>query len=98
MSTRLPIEGELTVFAVHAIKDRILAALAEGEDLEVDLADVCEVDGAGIQLLLAARREAGLRGVGFEVCTPSAVMADTLALCDLTDVLGSASKPGKAQA
>lgn len=89
MSTRLPIEGELTVFAVHALKDRILAALAEGEDVDVDLAGVCEVDGAGIQLLLAARREAGMRGLHFHVQAASAAVADTLAMCALTHTLGA---------
>jgi anti-anti-sigma factor len=62
MSAPLNIEGELTVFAVHALKDRIMAALAESSTLQINLSHVSEVDGAGIQLLLAAKREAQQRG------------------------------------
>lgn len=53
MSAPLKIEGELTVFTVHELKSRLLAALGEGQPLQIDLGGVSEVDGAGIQLLLA---------------------------------------------
>jgi anti-anti-sigma factor len=62
MNERFIVEGELTVFTVHALKDRIMAALAESSTLQINLSDVSEVDGAGIQLLLAAKREAQQRG------------------------------------
>jgi anti-sigma B factor antagonist len=88
MSTPLPtpfaIDGELTVFTVHALKDRLLAAMAHDKVLEIDLSGVSEIDGAGIQLLLAAHREAGQRGMVFKLAAPSPVVAEALALGDLT--------------
>ena len=40
------------------MKDLILARLAQSQALEVDLAGVTEIDTAGVQLLLMARRAA----------------------------------------
>jgi anti-sigma B factor antagonist len=87
MSARVTIEGELTVFAVHALKEQLLAALGDkeaDEGIDVDLSGVSEIDGAGIQLLLAARREAAQRGLNFHLNAPSAVVSEALALSDLT--------------
>jgi len=52
------IEGELTIRRVQEMKDVILARLAQSQALEVDLAGVTEIDTAGAQLLLMARRAA----------------------------------------
>ncbi len=52
------IEGDLTIRRVQEMKDVILARLAQSQALEVDLAGVTEIDTAGIQLLLMARRAA----------------------------------------
>ncbi len=52
------IEGDLTIRRVHELKDVLLARLAQSQALEVDLAGVTEIDTAGAQLLLMARRAA----------------------------------------
>lgn len=92
MSTRIAIEGELTVFAVHALKEQLLAAMAQGQHVDVDLSGVSEVDGAGIQLLLAARREADMRGLGFDLLQPSPVVHEALSLSDLTHCLAASQQ------
>lgn len=51
MSARFIIEDEPTVFTVHALKDRLLAALAKSSSLYIQLDDAFEVDDAAIQLL-----------------------------------------------
>lgn len=56
--TLLFIEGDLTIRRVQELKDVILARLAQSQALEVDLAGVTEIDTAGVQLLLLARRAA----------------------------------------
>jgi anti-anti-sigma factor len=56
--TLLFIEGDLTIRRVQEMKDLILARLAQSQALEVDLAGVTEIDTAGVQLLLMARRAA----------------------------------------
>ncbi len=63
MSTTLPfrIEGELTIYRAAelraALKDA-LDGLPAGGALEIDLAEVTEMDSAGVQLLMSARRTA----------------------------------------
>jgi len=52
------IEGDLTIRRVQEMKDVLLARLAQSQTLEVDLAGVTEIDTAGAQLLLMARRAA----------------------------------------
>jgi anti-anti-sigma factor len=56
------IEGDLTIRRVQELKDVILARLAQAQALEVDLAGVTEIDTAGAQLLLMARRAAQAGG------------------------------------
>ena len=81
---RMAIEGELTIFTARELQERLLALLALGEDLEVDLSGVGEMDSAGVQLLLATRTEAAARDVALRFTGPSSVVVDTLDLCDLT--------------
>jgi anti-anti-sigma factor len=88
MSGALNIEGELTVFAVHALKDRIMAALAESSTLQINLSDVSEVDGAGIQLLLAAKREAQQRGGTLSLVKHPPQFIAALELTDLAREFG----------
>lgn len=51
--------GELTIFSVQDIRDRLLEALSAADDIEVDLGEVTEIDAAGLQLMLLAKRKAG---------------------------------------
>lgn len=84
MSTLVKVEGELTVYAVHDLKTRLQAALSEGQALHLDLSEVSEVDGAGIQLLLAAQREARHNGQHLRLMALSPRVAEALTLMDLT--------------
>lgn len=80
----LDVEGELTVFTVHALRDRLLAAMNASTEIEVKLAEVSEVDGAGVQLLLAARHEAQQRGITLRIAgQPPALSASVRAALDL---------------
>lgn len=88
MSAPLAIEGELTVFAVHALKDRLMAALNECTQLTVDLSAVSEVDGAGVQLLLAAKREAQQRGGHLSLTGHPPQFIEALELTDLAREFG----------
>ena len=76
----LPIEGGLTVYEALPLKDQLLAVLEQGQGLRLDLSGVSEIDGAGVQLLLAARREAQVRGQAFALLQPSPVVREALAL------------------
>lgn len=54
---RLQIEGEFTIYNAQQIKDGLLEHLAASNEIELDLGGITEMDTAGFQLLLAAKRE-----------------------------------------
>lgn len=83
MSAPLVLDGDLTVFAVAALKDRLLAALNDDATLTLDGSAVSEIDGAGIQLLLATCKEAKQRGGGLILQAPSEQMREALDLIDV---------------
>ena len=57
------LKGELTIQTAAEDRATLLAALSGGDDdLVLDLSDVTELDTAGLQVLLLAKREAALRG------------------------------------
>jgi anti-sigma B factor antagonist len=78
--TLLFIEGDLTIRRVQEMKDVILARLAQSQALEVDLAGVTEIDTAGAQLLLMARRAAHASQKELRLVAPSPAVS---ALFDL---------------
>lgn len=51
--------GELTIYAAEQLKTDLLMRLQPGQPLALDLAEVSEIDTAGLQALLLARRVAG---------------------------------------
>lgn len=50
------VKGELTIYGVAEVKDRLWPLFALHDELEVDLAAIDEFDTAGLQLLLMAKR------------------------------------------
>jgi anti-anti-sigma regulatory factor len=74
----LALRGELTI--VHAAD--ALAILRSHQGTALDLSGVSEMDGAGLQLLLAARRDAGWR-----LSAASDPVLGVLALVGLTHLL-----------
>jgi ABC-type transporter Mla MlaB component len=55
---RLCLDGELTVSNAAALREGLLAALAQGDQVELDLEEVTAIDLAGLQLLCSAHRTA----------------------------------------
>lgn len=55
-SARITLAGELTIYTVAEIKARLIAAMDSADGIEVDLSGITEVDTAGLQLMLIAKR------------------------------------------
>ncbi|MEV4141707.1 STAS domain-containing protein [Dactylosporangium sp. NPDC049742] len=69
---RLELDGELTIVAAAEQQARVRGFLAESPaPAELDLSGVTELDTAGLQILLAARREAEQRGTTLTFHDPS---------------------------
>jgi len=86
MST-LCIEGEMSVYRASEIKLMLLEPLETSARLELDLSAVDDIDTAGLQLLLLARREARKREGGLRIVANSAAVGDMLALLHLDAAL-----------
>lgn len=86
----IALAGEVTVFNASAIRDQLLGALRETGDVDVDLSQVSEIDTAGVQLLLAAKREAEAcnKTVHFSGCSDT--VFDVMALLGLSAYLTDA--------
>jgi anti-anti-sigma factor len=84
-ATQLAIDGELTIYRAAELKDVLLAPLMRHEALELDLSGVTEIDTAGVQLLLLARRTARAQGRSFGLLNNSPAVTDVLTLMNLAD-------------
>lgn len=85
---RVEIKGELSIFTAAILRQQLLDALDRDMDVEVDLSAVSEMDSAGMQLMVAAKREAGVRNKSLRFTGHSPAVFDILELCDLSGHLG----------
>ncbi|MDO9106712.1 MAG: STAS domain-containing protein [Methylovulum sp.] len=84
----LAIEDELSIFTAAAQKPVLLAFLDSGDDLELNLARVNEIDTAGLQLLILLKREAAQRGKALRFVMHSKAVLGVLELARLTSAFG----------
>ncbi|WP_433373307.1 STAS domain-containing protein [Actinoplanes sp. CA-142083] len=77
------LDGELTIYTAAEQCPRLLKALEESATLRVDLSQVTEMDTAGLQILLAVRREAERLGGAAAFHDASEPVLDALAIVRL---------------
>ena len=82
---RLSLEEDLTIYTAMSAKDKLLAALSECTQLDLDLSQVAEIDSAGFQLLVMAKREAN------RLAKPMHIVAHSPAVRELLDFYNSAA-------
>ena len=85
---RVEIKGELSIFTAAVLRQQLLDALDCQTDVEVDLSLVSEMDSAGMQLMVAAKREASVRNKSLRFIGHSPAVFEILELCDLSGHLG----------
>lgn len=85
---KLQLEGEMTIYTAADLKDRILSPLAACGRVEIDLSQVSEMDSAGLQLMILAKREAGAQGKDIRFVGHSPAVLDVLELCRMTGYFG----------
>jgi anti-sigma B factor antagonist len=81
--TTLRVEGEFTIYRAAELKRALLPLPAGTGPVELDLAEVTEIDTAGIQLLLLARREAIAAGRTARLVASSPAVDEALRLLDV---------------
>jgi anti-anti-sigma factor len=58
----LALAGELTIYSANDLRNLLVTALDQARDVRIDLGEVSDIDTAGLQLLLVARRELTQQG------------------------------------
>lgn len=82
----LRIEGELTIFRAAELKP---ALLAEPMPLEIDLSGVTELDSAGVQLLMLAKRAAQSHQRELHLVAHSPAVIEVFELLNLAAYFGN---------
>ncbi len=89
--TALALSGEFNIFTAMAAKAQLVEAVrqaADGADVDVDLSGVSEIDSAGLQLMVMAKRDAVRQNKRLRFVRHSEAVVDLIELCDLAGQLG----------
>lgn len=79
---------ELTIYSAVENKARLMEALGKTDQLEIDLSEIIELDTAGLQLLILAKREANDQGKTISMVGHSEAVLEVLELCNLSGFFG----------
>ncbi|MBT2295623.1 MULTISPECIES: STAS domain-containing protein [Pseudomonas] len=82
-TAQVQIDGELTIYTVADLAAQWLPHLGATPRMALDLSQITEMDGAGLQLLLMVQREAPKAGTRLQITGQSKAVIETLALCNL---------------
>lgn len=84
---RLTLASDLTIYSSGALKQPLLEAITGCQALEIEAADITEIDTAGLQLLLLVKRESARMGKQVRIVSPSKALQDVLTAYCLTTAL-----------
>lgn len=88
MACHFAIEGELTIYTAADIKARLMPFFEKCPALEIDLSHVSEMDTAGLQLLILAKREYQARNGHLRLIGHSQPVLEVLDLCNMGSYFG----------
>lgn len=84
----LNLEGELTIYTAAKQKEVLSGFLQNKGDLEINLSGVTELDSAGLQLLILAKRESAQRELLLRFVMHSSAVLEALELANLAVTFG----------
>lgn len=77
------IDGEMTIYNAAEIGEKLFPALQDSRDLVINLANVTEIDSAGVQLLMLAKKERTTRDLVLNLTDHSDAVLDVFELMDM---------------
>lgn len=93
------IQGEMSIYQASELKQQLLAGLHEERTLVLDLSGVTELDTAGLQLLMLAKRTARTNHCQLQLQGHSTAVLDVFELLNLVGYFGDPIViPSRAQA
>lgn len=84
----LHLAGEMTIYGAAELKPALLYALGHSEEIEIDLADISEIDTSGVQLLMLMKREAADAGKALRLVGHSPAVLEVFELLGLGNWFG----------
>ena len=84
----LHIEGDMTIYTAAELKAELMPHLTQPQEREIDLSAVSEIDSAGLQLLMLAKREAGRHACPLRLTGHSRAVLEVLDRCNLVPYFG----------
>jgi anti-anti-sigma factor len=85
---RITLTGGLNIYNAPQVKTQLLQAVASAAHVELDLLKVEELDTAGLQVLVLAKREAIRHGHRLAIVAHSAEVQEALDLCGMVGWFG----------
>lgn len=79
----MTVEDEMTIYNASELQAKIFPLLSDPRELEIDLENVSEIDSAGVQLLMLARKDRAERGQVLTLTKHSSAVFDVFELMDL---------------
>ena len=89
----LRIEGEMTIYRAEELKRALLEPLQPHTTLEVNLSAVTELDTAGVQLLMLAKRTAQKQQGQLRLVGHSAAVLEVFSVLNLASAFGDPLLP-----
>jgi len=89
------VDQPMTIYTAAELKPRLVEAVVQDEVPVLDLSGVTEIDSAGVQLLLLARREAQLLGRDLRVTAASDAVTEVLVLLGIDGLVVADSATGE---
>jgi anti-sigma B factor antagonist len=86
--TTLSITGEMTIYQAAEQHAQLQAALQAGAPLELNLAGVTELDTAGLQVLMMAKKAAQRDGRSLHLVAHSAAVQDVFEMLRVASYFG----------
>jgi anti-sigma B factor antagonist len=84
----LSIDGEMTIYQAAEQRAMILAALQDADTLEINLAGVTELDTAGMQVLMLAKKASIAAGHQLRLVAHSPAVQDVFEMLRLAPFFG----------
>lgn len=85
---RLAIAEDLTIYHALDLKQTLCSAIKKHKALELDLSHVGEIDTAGLQLLIYAKREAARANKEISITAHSKAVQECIDFCNLATYFG----------
>lgn len=82
------LDGEMTIYTAAECKQDLAGCLSSAEALEFDLSGVTEIDSAGVQLLILAKREGARKNMPVHLVSHSPAVQEIIDLYRLAPAFG----------